>query len=190
MNPIERLFLVEQLAWRQLTTMMGSRRGISALTLVVLLFSISGCVLVSGDSKNGIFTFAMYGYTVTGDLTDAIITHEGNVRLQMSIDQTIPTTNGTLHIVGNGVWNGKTDFAVLSGSIGNVKGTVQACLLSFCQNANFTGSGIWTGTLAWSRVSGLQGSGEFQGTLNPTGPSLALTKPVPVSGNWTATFAI
>jgi hypothetical protein len=173
-----------------MTAMMGSRRWISVLALAILFVSISSGILVSGDSKNGTFTFTMYGYTVTGDLTNAIITHEGAVQMQMSIDQTIPTTMGTAHITGNGIWSGQTNFALFDGSIENVKGTIQACLLGACQNADFTGGGSWSGTLAWSKISGSQGSGTFQGTLNLTGASRTPAHPVSVSGNWTAAFTI
>jgi hypothetical protein len=136
------------------------------------------------------FTFSFDGYTVSGVLTDAIITHEGTVQLQMSIDQTISTATGVAHIVGNGVWNGKTDFAVFNGLIENVKGMVQACLLFVCQSADFTGSGSWTGMLAWSKISGSEASGTFQVTLNFTGSSPAPTGPVSFPGNWKATFTI
>jgi len=189
-NSVGRLFRNAQLAWHQVTTMVSSRQWISALILTILLSSVPNSVLVSGSSRNGSFTFTMSGYTVTGDLTNAIITHEGTVKLQMLIDQTISVSNVTVHIVGSGVWSGKTNFATFKGSIGNVKGAVQVCMQSACQSANFTGSGIWAGVLSWSRTLGSQGSGIFQGTLNLTASSPTPTKPVPVSGNWTATFVI
>jgi hypothetical protein len=189
-NSVERLFPEVQSAGHQLSATVNSRRWISTLLMTILLLSVPNSVLVSGSSRNGNFTFTMSGYTVAGDLTNAIITHEGAVQLQMLIDQTITVPNATVHIIGSGIWNGKTDFATFKGSIGSVKGTVQACLQSSCQSANFTGTGIWEGTLSWSRTFGSQGSGTFQGTLNLTGPSPTPTNLIPVSGSWTATFAI
>lgn len=170
--------------------MIGSRSISVTLILAIVLLSTANTALTAGDSATGTFAFTLYGYTITGDLTNGIITHEGDVQMQMSIDQTVSTSMGTVHITGNGVWNGNTNFAVLDGFIGNVKGTVNACALFVCRNANFTGSGSWTGILTWSRAAGSQGSGTFQGTLNLSGANITQTRSLPVSGNWTATFEI
>lgn len=170
---------------------MISLRAISVPVIVaIVLLALSRSALAIGSSGIGTFTFVLYGYNVNGDLTNGIITHEGDVQMQMSIDQTISITNGTVHITGNGVWNGNTNFSVFGGSISDVKGTVHACVLIACQTANFTGSGSWTGTLSWSKSAGSQGTGTFQVTLSVTGANITQTESLPVSGNWTATFAI
>jgi hypothetical protein len=156
-----------------------------ALTLVV---AMSGNV-VSSDPQTGGFTFVLQGYTVSGDLAGAGIGHGGLVQMLMTIDQTIPITNGTVQVTGNGVWSGVTNFQTLSGQITNVQGTVQACVLSVCQNADFTGSGTWSGMITGSTIAGSQGEGTFQGSLVLTGSQINQTGPAPISGNWTATFA-
>jgi len=106
----------------------------------------------------------------------------------MSIDQSISTSYGVVHITGTGVWSGETDFQSFNGAIGNVVGTVQACALFTCQTGDFTGTGSWTGTMIWSSTAGSQGSGTFQGTLDFTGLQTSQAGSVPIAGNWTANF--
>jgi hypothetical protein len=162
----------------------------ASLIALALMVALSGNGVVSSGAGSGAFTFTVYGYTVTGDLTGASVTHGGIVQMLMTIDQMIPIANGTVHITGNGVWSGMTNLQNLNGEINNVQGSVQACVLQTCQNAAFTGSGTWAGTIAWSQTTGSQASGTFQGALNFSGPQVNQTGPVPVSGNWTASFAI
>jgi hypothetical protein len=159
----------------------------SLLVLVIVVF-LSGAIVVSGEPASGSFTFTVEGYAVTGDLTGATIAHGGSVEMLMSIDQSISTSYGVVHITGNGVWSGETDFQALNGAIGNVVGAVQACALFTCQNADFTGTGTWTGIMTWNSTAGSQGSGTFEGTLNFTGQQINQTAQVPISGNWTAAF--
>lgn len=165
----------------------------ASLIALILAVALSGRGVVSSDvssNSNGVFTFTVYGYTVNGDLTGASVSHGGMVQMSMTIDQTVPIPNGTVHITGNGVWNGVTDLQTLNGEITNVQGSVHACVLSTCQDADFTGNGTWAGTMTWSKDTGSQGSGTFQGALNFSGPQVNQTGPVPISGNWTAPFAI
>jgi len=160
------------------------------LIAATILLSVSGGTIVIGDGTAGTFTFTVQGYTVTGTLTNGIVTH-GNVQLQMSIDQSLTTSYGTLQITGTGVWDGRTDFQTFSGTIDNVQGTIQACALLACQNIDFTGTGTWTGTMAaWNSTAGSVGSGTFQGTLNFTGAEITQTGPEAVSGTWSAPFEI
>jgi hypothetical protein len=168
---------------------MVDRKLISAASLLLIsVFFLSGVVVVSSASGSGSFTFTVDGYTVTGELTGAAIGHGGPVQMLMSIDQTISTSYGSVQVTGNGVWVGETDFHAINGVIENVAGMVQACAVFYCQNAEFTGGGTWSGTMAWSNTAGSQGSGTFEGTLSFTGQQINQTGPVPVSGNWTAAF--
>jgi hypothetical protein len=162
----------------------------ASLIALILAVALSGRAVVSSNNSSGVFTFTVYGYMVTGDLTDTSISHGGIVQMLMTIDQTIPIPNGTVHITGNGAWSGITDLQTLSGEITNVQGSVYACVLLACQNADFTGNGTWVGTMTWSKAAGSQGSGTFQGALIFSGSQVNQTGPVPVSGNWTASFAI
>jgi len=171
-----------------LAGMVNSKLISASMLALIIVASLSSIVVVSSDPQNGTFTFSVEGYTVTGDLTDAAIGHGGSVQMLMSIDQMITTSYGTVHITGNGAWSGETDFQTFNGVIGNVAGTVQACAIFACQNADFNGNGTWTGTMIWSSTAGSQGSGTFEGTLLFTGGQINGTASVPVSGNWTATF--
>jgi hypothetical protein len=159
----------------------------ASLIALILVVAMSGNT-VSSDPQNGGFTFIVDGYTVSGVLTGAGIGHGGLMQMLMTIDQTIPITNGTVHVTGNGVWSGATNFQTLSGQITNVQGTVQICLNSVCQNPDFTGSGTWSGMITGSTTAGSQGEGTFQGTLVFSGSQINQTGPVPISGNWTASF--
>jgi hypothetical protein len=167
---------------------MISSRLIYAVLLLIPLSLLSAAPMVSSDATSGSFTFMVDGYRVTGELTNAVITHGGQVQMQMSIDQSYSTSYGVVHITGSGVWSGETDFQTLNGAIGNVVGTVQACAVFYCQNGDYTGSGSWQGGMTWSSDAGTQGSGTFGGTLTFTGQQINQTGPVPVSGNWTAVF--
>ena len=167
---------------------MGSRLIAAILLVLVPLVPISGLIVVSGDPANGSFTFTVNGYSVTGELTDATVEHGGAVQMLMSIDQSISTSYGVAQVTGNGVWSGETNFQEVHGAIGNLSGTIQVCAVFYCQNADFTGTGTWSGTISWSSGTGSQGSGTFEGTLNFSGSQITQNGPVPVSGNWTAYF--
>jgi len=160
------------------------------LIVLTLALAFTGRTVASNQIGSGVVTFSVYGYSVNGELTDASVTHGGGVQMLMSIDQSISILNGTVQITGNGLWSGTTNLQTLSGDIGNVQGTLQACLLTTCRSATFTGSGTWAGTMTWSKVTGSQGSGTYQGTLTFAGSQINQTGPVPISGNWTASFAV
>ena len=162
----------------------------ASLIVVILAIALSVRTVASNQITSGAFSFSLYGYTVNGQLTDASVGHGGGVQMQMSIDQTITVPNGTVHITGSGVWGGITDLQTLSGDVSNVQGNVQACLLTSCTTATFTGSGTWSGTITWSQSTGAKGSGTYQGTLTFTGSQVNQTSPVPISGNWTASFPV
>ena len=166
--------------------MMFSRSSIAILASVVLLLSISNSALRTGNPATGSFTTSIEGYAVTGSLTD-VTGHQSGVKLLMSIDQSFSTTAGSVHIVGNGVWNGEVTDSIIVGSIDNVNGSVHACVQFVCQDTTLTGSGNWTGTVAISSGSP-QGSGTFQATLNFQKFNPPST--IPVSGNWTSTLNI
>ena len=154
---------------------------------VVLLLSISSSISATGNAATGSFTITIQGYSITGTLTD-LTGHQSDVKLLMSIDQTISISMGTVHIVGSGIWTGTLTDTMITGSIDQVTGKVHACALLSCQDANFTGSGTWAGNVE-ALPSGLpEGSGTFQATLNFQSPNPPTE--VPVSGNWTCILNI
>jgi putative copper export protein len=169
--------------------MLQSRLLSASLIVVTLAVLLSGNVVTSSQVGSGVVTFTVYGYTVNGVLTGAAVGHGGGVQMLMAIDQAISIPNGTVHVAGNGVWSGTTNLQTLNGEISNVQGSVQACLNQTCQTANFSGDGTWAGSLTWSKSAGAQGTGTYEGALTFTGSQINQTGPVPISGNWTASFA-
>jgi hypothetical protein len=170
-----------------LASMASSMFRTSIMASVVLLLSISSSISATGNAASGSFTITMQGYSVTGTLSD-LTGHQSDVKLLMSIDETVPISMGTVHIVGSGIWTGTTADTTITGSIDQVTGKVHACVMLFCQDANFTGSGTWIGNVE-VLASGLpEGSGTFQGTLNFQSPNPPTE--VPISGNWTCILNI
>ena len=155
-------------------------RWIFAVALLLIVASITGPALAD---ESGHFTVTSDGLPITGDLTNAVISNN-TITMTMVIDQDFPTRLGPVHIVGDGVWAGISNNSTLTGTIENVTGNAKACFLIFCQQADFSGNGTWTGTL--NDVS--SGSGTFQGTLTFTGSPLAPSGPVAISGTWETTF--
>lgn len=168
--------------------MANSKPVVILLLVLTLLLCWSGVVAVAGDSAAGSFGFVVDGYAITGTLSQGVVGHGGQVRMQMSIDQTVSSQYGPIQIVGSGSWVGETDYHSFSGAITGVAGTIQACVIFYCQSGNFTGSGSWSGSMTWSRAAGAQGSGVFQGTLTVTGQQIGLSGPFAISGNWTDSF--
>jgi len=169
--------------------MLGIRWIPSFLIVWILLLSLSGGTIVAGRAGIGNFEFSLNGYTLTGTLTNGTITHDGHVAMQMSVDQTIPISDGSILVTATGVWSGTTNFAIITGSIANVKGNIYACISGQCKNGNYTGSGSWVGTFKWNKTQGSVASGTFQGELNILNAPPAQSAPFPVTGNWTTTFS-
>jgi hypothetical protein len=170
-----------------LESMASSKFRTSIMLSVVLLLSISSIISATGNAATGSITITIQGYSITGTLTD-LTGHQSDVKLLMSIDQTIPISMGTVHIIGSGIWTGTLTDTMITGSIDQVTGKVHACALLSCQDANFTGSGTWAGNVE-ALASGLpEGSGTFQATLNFQSPNPPTE--VPVSGNWTCILNI
>ena len=139
--------------------------------------------------RTGSFSFTLNGYTVQGQLINAIIHPDKSVALTMNINGNLQTPLGSVPITGNGEWYGKADATLLSGTIQNVQGTVRICLPLFsCGNANYVGQGTWNGNL-----SGQQGTGKFQGTITFTSspvPQVPVNQPTPISGTWNSNFQL
>jgi hypothetical protein len=154
----------------------------------VLMFVLILTMLptLRAEVGTGTFTFTLKGYTVQGELTNAILHPDNTVTLTMVVDDRLQTFLGPVSIVGNGEWYGALNGTVLSGTIANVTGTVQVCVFFFCGHADYVGNGTWTGAL-----SGAEGSGTFQGVIiftNSSFPQIPINQPIPISGTWSSTF--
>ena len=155
--------------------------------LFVLLFAsiLTTMPGIQAQLGSGSFAFTLNGYTVEGQLANAII-HHNVVSAGMVVNDRLQTAIGGVPITGDGDWIGVRNGTVLSGTIANVTGTVQACVLFFCGQAKYVGNGTWVGTL-----SGSQGSGTFQGVIIFTSssfPQLPINRPFPISGTWSSAF--
>ena len=171
--------------------MANAKPAATLLILLTLLACLAGVVSVTGESAAGSFGFVIDGYLVTGTLSQGVIGHGGEVHMLMSIEQTVSSQYGPIQVVGSGTWAGETDYHSFSGAITGVAGTIQACVVFYCETGDFTGSGTWSGSMTWSSGGGVQGSGIFQGTLTLTGQqstAISSSGPVAISGNWTDSF--
>jgi len=156
------------------------------LTLVLML-SILPALTAQSGAGNGLFSFTLSGYTVQGQLVNAIIHPDKSVTLNMNVNDKLQTSIGPVPITGNGEWYGQANATLLSGTIQHVTGTARICMFYFfCGYANYVGQGTWNGNL-----SGQEGTGTFQGTITFTSspfPQIPVNQPIPISGIWTATF--
>ena len=158
------------------------------LIVLTLLLWFAGVGLVTSEPPSGSFVFVVDGYLITGTLSQGVIGHGGRVRMLMSIDQTISSQYGPVNIVGSGTWVGETDFHSFNGVITDVVGTIQACVIFYCQTGDFAGTGTWSGSMSWNNTVGTQGSGVFRGALTLTGQQITSSGQVAIAGNWTDTF--
>lgn len=157
---------------------------LSAVFLVFLaVFAQFGSVTAV---SNGTFTVNIGGYSIIGQLTDARIQANKTASALISVDQTVPASFGSAHVVGSGKLVGIVSGTAVHGTVEGFSGNVQVCfMLFFCQSSNFVGTGTWSGTLQ----SGTQGSGTFQGTITFDKSMPSVGKQGQVSGSWNVDFA-
>jgi hypothetical protein len=155
--------------------------------LALLLTLTPAVAYAQSEPTLGSFAFTLQGYTVQGQLSNAVIRPDNSVSMTMSVDDSLQTPVGAVPISGNGEWYGTVNGTEMSGTIENVSGSIQVCyFFFFCGYANYVGNGTWTGTL-----SADHGAGTFSGLITFTTSSFSqvpLNRPIPVSGNWSSTF--
>lgn len=156
----------------------------ATLVLILLAFPASTNAQAAGA---GSFSFTLNGYTVQGELVNAVIHSDESVTLNMNVNGNLQTSVGLIPITGAGDWYGKANGTILSGTIQNVEGAVRICfLLFFCGNANYVGQGTWNGNFY-----GQEGMGTFQGSITFTSspvPQIPINQPIPISGTWGSSF--
>lgn len=165
-------------------------KRIVILLAFVLVLTIFPALQAQSDGGTGSFAFTLSGYTVQGQLVNAIIHPDNSVTLRMTVHDTMRTSAGNVPISGRGEWYGIANVTSLSGTIQNVQGTARVCILFFffCGDANYIGQGTWEGTF-----SNAQGTGTFQGTITFTSspvPQIPVNRPIPVSGTWSSNFQL
>ena len=121
---------------------------------------------------------------ISGQLTNLNIVN-GTVSMTMTLNSQIQTQVGPIPMTATGVWIGSVNGTTVTGTIQDVTGNVEACVLFMCGSSDFIGQGQWTGTLNNSSNA----SGAFTATITFTSSSFSqvpLNKPEPVSGTWNA----
>lgn len=157
------------------------------LLMVVLVFCPLPALYAQSGSGNGLFSFTLSGYTVQGQLVNAIIHRDNSVTLNMNVNDKLRTSVGSVPMTGNGDWYGRVNGTVLSGTIQHVAGRLNICVfIFFCGDADYVGQGAWNGNL-----SGQDATGTFQGTITFTSSpfsQIPVNQPIALSGVWSATF--
>jgi uncharacterized protein GlcG (DUF336 family) len=89
-------------------------------TVTVLMMLMTLLPMLKAQSGAGSFAFTLRGYTVQGQLVNAVI-QEGNVMLTMVVNDNLQTPIGGVPITGSGQWIGAVNGVSLSGTIQNVQ---------------------------------------------------------------------
>jgi hypothetical protein len=151
---------------------------VAGVSLLVGILGANSIASMSANPGQGSFVLVVKGYTVSGNLQDAVNVNNC-VWMNMVLDGNVQTPIGAVPMTANGVWVGVVNGSEVSGMIQNVSGTARICFF-WCGNANFVGEGKWSGTLASE-----QGSGGFSGTITFTSSDwlqIPVGKLQPVSG--------
>jgi hypothetical protein len=135
----------------------------------------------------GAFALDLSGTTLNGNLENAIVKSD-SVSMNMILNGNIPTSLGQVPVTANGIWTGNRNGTSLTGTIQNVSGIVNMCILFWCGTATFIGQGEWKGNLTVT-----EGTGVFEGTITFTSSDFSqihTNQPAPISGTWNADFQV
>jgi len=162
-------------------------RLITIIVLCVLVmtavFQYTGRVYATQGQGSLQLTLQGYG-TVSGQLLEATIQPDNSITMEMIVNSQMQTSYGSFPVTANGVWIGLSNGTSVSGSIQNVTGKVQV----FLSNANFVGSGEWSGSL-----NGTFAAGTFGGTItfinSPYTQQIPQNQAIPTTGVWNATLS-
>ena len=160
------------------------------MTLTAALLLLAAAVSsslhpVMATQGAGAFTLNLTGYTLNGNLENAMV-KANSVSMNMILNGNIPTSLGQVPVTTNGIWIGSRNGTSLTGTIQDVSGTINMCMLFWCGKATFTGQGEWKGNL-----TATEGTGVFEGTITFTSSDFSqihLNQPAPISGTWNADF--
>jgi hypothetical protein len=159
------------------------------VSLALLLAAVSSLIPVRAATGEGSLQLIIQDYgSVRGQLKDAIIHPDRSVVMTMVVNDQLQTPMGSFPVTAGASWNGAQEGSNVSGSINDVLGKIQICVIFSCNDAKFTGQGQWIGT-----VSASHANGTFQGTIafaNSPVPQIPVNQPLPVSGFWNADFLL
>lgn len=143
---------------------------------------------VNAQSGAGSVTLNIQGFgTVHGQLQDPMIYPNYSVSMLMVVDDQLKTSQGTFPLQATGNWDGTLDNSSLAGTIDNISGKINVCILLSCNSIYFTGQGNWTGQLD----AASNGAGNSTATITITNspyPQIPQGASIPTSGPWTASF--
>ena len=156
------------------------------LLVMLLTLFVSGMVLSGFAAGQGIVQVTLHGYgNLSGQLTNVILQPDGSISMVMTINNNIQTSLGSFPVTATAGWTGTMTGSTLSGTIQNLAGKVQICVLGNCGTGNFIGKGNWTGSMANSVANGtFYGSITFTNT--PFQQQLPANVAIPISGTWNA----
>jgi hypothetical protein len=150
----------------------------SATMALIVLVAFSPLGYASSTS-NGTFTMKIGGHLITGQLTDWTIQADNTVSALTSVQQTVPISWGSAHVVGSGKLVGSVSGSSVHGSE-HFSGTVELCfMLFFCQSGGFVGIDSWAGTFQNGK-----GSGTFQGMITLNQTVLGVPQEMGFTGTW------
>jgi hypothetical protein len=158
-----------------------------AIALIIAPASTIPTVAAVNGAGSLQLSLASYG-TVQGQLQNAIIYPNNTILMTMNVNDRLQTSLGTIPITATGTWTGVRSDSAVSGSIGNVAGKAQICIIFSCNDANYAGQGQWSGS-----INATQANGIFQGTITFTNSPVSqipVGQPISISGTWTADFMI
>jgi len=161
--------------------------GTKRLMFSALLVLIMSSMVLEGFAVTGqgSVQLTLHGYgNLPGQLLNVSIQPDGSVSMTMSVNSKLQTSYGAFAVTATGVWSGILKSSSFVGTIQNVNGQVQICVLS-CSNANFVGKGNWTGSMMNSAANGTL-SGTITFTNSPYPQQLPLNQPIPITGTWNA----
>ena len=148
------------------------------------MFTIFMIVAPAAAQNVGSLQLNLGNQQIAGQLTNLNIVN-GTVSMTMTLNSQIQTQVGPIPMTATGVWIGSVNGTTVTGTIQDVTGNVEACVLFMCGSSDFIGQGQWTGTLN----NNSNASGGFTATITFTSSSFSqvpLNKPEPVSGTWNA----
>ena len=156
---------------------------------LLLLAAVTSLIPVRAARGEGSLELIIQGYgSVHGQLKDAVISSDGSIAMTMVVNDQLQISQAFFPVTAGGSWNGVREGSNVSGSISDVRGKVQICVVFSCNDAKFTGQGQWMGTLNASNANGT-----FQGTITFTNspvPQVQVNQPLPVTGFWNVDFLL
>jgi hypothetical protein len=162
-------------------------RILALTSLLIILVCVPPTAATGPGTGSVMIQIQGYG-AVQGQLQNALIQSNNNVTMSMVVNDQLQTTQGSFPLQATGDWKGVLNNSTLSGTIDNVQGKIQVCIILSCNDVDFNGHGTWTGQLQTTS----SGSGNYTGTITITNspyPQIQKGQTIPIYGSWASNFA-